>query len=127
MKNDIKLQIKVARLANASHFLTWCDMAKVYPWNYLICRGLLTLYEVDILKSLPTINKDALFLTWILEEIGNWQKKRSRVDSLACTMCSGLKLRWDTMENASHEMSTQFVCKAIMPVCQYISPITSFN
>ncbi len=91
MKNDIKLQLKVARLINASHMLTWCDMAKVYPWNYLISRGLLIPHEVDILKSLPAGNKDAVTLAWILEEIGNWQKKKEEGGFLSMHDVLGLK------------------------------------
>ncbi len=91
MKNDVKLQLTLARLANAGHFLTWCDMAKIYPWRYLMDRGLLTETEVNILKCFPTNNKDALVSAWMLEKIGNWQIKKVEGGFLSMHDVLGLK------------------------------------
>ncbi len=91
MKNDVKLQLKLARLINASHFLTWCDMAKAYPWNYLFARGLLTSVEVHILKSFTANNKDVLVTAWMLEEVGNWQYKKMEAGFLSMQDVLGIK------------------------------------
>ncbi len=91
MKNDVDLQLTLARLVNAGHFLTWCDMAKVYPWRYFTSRGLLTQPEVDILKSFSTANKDALVSAWMLEKIANWQIKKIEGGFLSMHDVLGLK------------------------------------
>ncbi len=84
LKDDVKLQRKLVCLANLGHYLTWAamvsevfegDAMKIFSWSDLNDSGLLTKLEVIHLKSFPVDNRDELVLTWMLEEIGNWQCK----------------------------------------------------
>ncbi|CAM9371569.1 unnamed protein product [Chrysoparadoxa australica] len=71
MKNNVKLQLKLSRYAHAVQFLTYCEMGRYLPWDYLQGRALLTKEEVALLQE--TGNKCNVVSMWMLEAIAKWQ------------------------------------------------------